>query len=599
MIKALLPRLPFLGAGSPFATLLRRYRRSVPIIVAGGLLSNGLEGVGISLLVPLLGAMMPGAGPVPMPRPLARVAELAGSVDAAHRLLVIAVGIFVLVLLKAGVQSLNAMYLSSINARIGHDIRSALSQRLLTADYPFFLDQDRGRLVTIITADSWRVSDAVRLLLSLLIATIALTVFGAIMILVSWKLFAVVALASVVVRLIQVRLVRHVHALSTRFSAANKTLANRTLRALDAIRLIRLFGQQDHEYQLVVQASESMRGVMVGIERASAMLVPTMEVVQCALFIGVLLVAVALDIRLPVIMGFLVLLYRAEPHLRALSHARLGIAALRQPIREVGWLLTAAAAPPGPAGAAMTAPRRGDIAFENVTFSYPNRPDARPALRDVSFVLREGRSTALIGRSGSGKSTIVNLLCGFLVPDAGAIRVGDVDLADTDIRSWRSQIGLAGQDIDLIDGTAAENIAYALPDATREEVERAARLADADGFVRRLPQGYDTMVGSRGHSLSGGQRQRIGIARAIIHKPRLLILDEATNAVDGMSEATIMALLTTHLPGVTTVVVSHHEATLAACQDAVVIDDGCVVETGPWAKLQAGRSLALTDGPDA
>jgi len=567
-------------------------------VVAGGVLSSALEGVGISLLVPLLATMMPGGNLAGIPGPLARVANLAAAFDVQQRLLLICGGIFALILLKAGVQSLNATFLAWVDTRIGHEVRSALSHRLLMVGYPFFLDHDPGRLVTIISTDSWRVSEAVRLAFSLLIGATALVVFGVLMALVSWKLLVGVALGTGLVRVLQISLVRHLHAVSERFAQANAVLANRMLLAIDAMRLIRLFGQEDREQRQFVQASDAVRRINFDLERASVLIPPALEVVQAALFIGVLLGAAALDIRMPVIVGFLVLLYRAEPHLRSLSQSRLGLASLRQSIREVEWLLDAAVAPAPAAAAGPSHDIGGAIAFDNVTFEYPNRLGAEPALRDVSFVLREGKSTALIGRSGSGKTTIVNMLCRFLRPTSGTIRVGGIDLADIDVQSWRRQIGLAGQDIDLIDGTVSENIAYGLPQAAREAVEDAARLADAEDFIRRLPDGYDTKVGSRGLSLSGGQRQRIGIARAIIRRPRVVIFDEATNAVDGISEAVIMSLLREHFQGITTIVVSHHATTLASCDDGIVIEDGRIVEMGPLKTLQVGRSLVLPYEPE-
>ena len=586
--------LPFIGAAGPLASILRRYRWSVPLIIAGGVLSSLREGIGSSLLAPLLATMMPSGNLVGAPWPLRRLAELADVFGERYRLLMLAGAILALVLLKATVQSSNAIFLAWVDTRIGHDIRASLSQRILGVGYKFFLGHDPGRLVTVVGTDSWRVSDAIRMSFSLLVAGTALTVFGVLMALVSWKLLAGIVVGTSSIRLLQVFLVRRLHALGAAFTAANTVLANCMLLGVDAARLIRLFGQEEREQRRFAQASDRVRQLLFEIERASVFVAPTLEVVQTALFTGVLLSAAGLGIPMPVIVAFLVLLYRAEPHLRSLSQARLSLASLRNSVREVEWLL-AAETPPAPLHALAAEQCRGAVRFEGVTFVYPNRPGAAPALRAVSFELREGISTALIGRSGSGKSTVVNMLCGFLTPTAGVIRVGEVDLADIDMRSWRRQIRVAGQDIDLIEGTVAENIAYGLPEASRAEVERAAGLANIDGFIRALPDGYDTRVGARGLSLSGGQRQRIGVARAVIYRPRLLILDEATNAVDGASEGMIMALLGEHLRGVTTLVISHHAATLAACEDAILMEEGRVVEVGRASASWAARDMSAID----
>jgi subfamily B ATP-binding cassette protein MsbA len=205
--------------------------------------------------------------------------------------------------------------------------------------------------------------------------------------------------------------------------------------------------------------------------------------------------------------------------------------------------------------------------------------------------LEKGVATALIGPSGAGKSTIINLLCRLLEPTAGRILVDGVPLGEIDPVQWRSRIGFAGQDVDLVDGSLAENIRYGAPDASAAEIAEAARLADIYEFVVGLPQGFETKVGSSGLGLSGGQRQRIGLARALVRRPDLLILDEATNAVDTVSEATILELLMACPWKPTVLVVSHRANTLACCQKGVVLDNGRVVEAGPLNGLRTYKAM--------
>jgi subfamily B ATP-binding cassette protein MsbA len=188
---------------------------------------------------------------------------------------------------------------------------------------------------------------------------------------------------------------------------------------------------------------------------------------------------------------------------------------------------------------------------------------------------------ALLGRSGSGKSTIVNLICGLLVPDKGRIFVHSLDLSALDPHEWRQKIGLAGQDIDLVDGTIADNIAYGARSVSMEEIQAAAKLVDADRFIDQLPLKYETEVGSRGEKLSGGQRQRIGLARALIRRPALLVLDEATNSIDGLSEDEIIKVLDNRDYFGTAIVISHRRKTLGACDYGIVMEDGKVTAQGP------------------
>jgi len=280
-----------------------------------------------------------------------------------------------------------------------------------------------------------------------------------------------------------------------------------------------------------------------------------------------------------------------QPHANAVGRAWLEIASLWASVQEVEWLLDPEGKPQPPSGVLPVSKIAKGIRFSGVSFQYANRPSTSPAIMDADFEVRANVATALLGRSGAGKSTIVNLLCRLIEPTAGQILIDGVDLSQIDPGPWRKDVAIAGQDIDLVDGTVAENIAYGAPDATMAEIMEAARRADAHGFVSALSQGYDTMVGNRGLGLSGGQRQRIGIARALIRHPQILILDEATNAVDAGSEAAIMSLLEHHDRPMTIIVISHRESTLALCEDAVVLELGRVVEWGPVGTLKNKSAL--------
>ncbi|HEX2076176.1 MAG TPA: ABC transporter ATP-binding protein [Longimicrobium sp.] len=232
---------------------------------------------------------------------------------------------------------------------------------------------------------------------------------------------------------------------------------------------------------------------------------------------------------------------------------------------------------------ALPVPRlRGDVAFENVWFAYG---DGEPVLRGVSFHAPAGTTTALVGASGSGKSTLASLVMAFHRPRSGRLTVDGFDLAELRLREYRAQLGVVLQENFLFDGTVAQNIRFARPDATRPEVERVARAAHADGFVRRLPDGYDTVVGERGIRLSGGQRQRIAIARALLADPRILVLDEATSALDSESEAMIQEALHRLRRGRTTFVIAHRLSTIRGADQILVLDEGRIVERGTHAGL--------------
>lgn len=244
--------------------------------------------------------------------------------------------------------------------------------------------------------------------------------------------------------------------------------------------------------------------------------------------------------------------------------------------------------------AARSAAREGDVVFRDVDFSYPSRPDAK-VLDGLNLVLRRGKVTALVGASGAGKSTVAQLLCRFYEPDAGEVRVGGTPMRDAgfDRADWLDAVALVGQEPTLFAGTIGENVRYGRAGdgprgrapPTDEEVESAARAANAHAFVRDLPGGYDAEVGERGGRLSGGQRQRVAIARAVLKDAPVLILDEATSALDAASEAAVQAALETLAEGRTTLVVAHRLSTVQRADVIAVMDRGRVVESGSHEEL--------------
>jgi subfamily B ATP-binding cassette protein MsbA len=229
-------------------------------------------------------------------------------------------------------------------------------------------------------------------------------------------------------------------------------------------------------------------------------------------------------------------------------------------------------------------PIRGEVEFEHVGFSYEA---GKQVLHDVSFKSNPGTVTALVGPSGSGKSTIISLIAAFHVPSEGVIQVDGVDLSTVRLSDFRTQLGVVLQDTFLFDGTIEENIAFARPGATKEQILEACRIARVDEFAEGFEKKYETIVGERGVKLSGGQRQRVSIARAILADPRILILDEATSSLDSESEALIQEGLRFLMKGRTTFVIAHRLSTIRRAEQILVVESGRIVERGTHESLYA------------
>ncbi|GLH05847.1 Probable multidrug resistance-associated protein lethal(2)03659 [Gryllus bimaculatus] len=375
---------------------------------------------------------------------------------------------------------------------------------------------------------------------------------------------------------------------------------------LSAIRTVAAFAGQDKEAQRYaerLQSAEAMgckRGLFSGVG-GGVMWFIIYSSYSLALWYGVELIlegreagsgeytpAVLVIVLFGVLSGAMNM-GMASPHIEAFAVAR-GAAAAVFAVLERAPLMD----PLAEGGRRPERPPRGDLTLRAVRFSYPARPHA-PVLRGLDLSVRRGETVALVGASGCGKSTVVQLLQRLYDPQDGQVLLDGEDVRELNLAWLRSHVGVVGQEPALFAVSIAENIRYGREDATRADIEAAAKEASAHDFITRLPQGYDTEVGERGTQLSGGQKQRIAIARALVRNPRILLLDEATSALDLQSEALVQRALERAARGRTTVVVAHRLSTIAAADRIVCLADGRVVEQGTHSELLAlkGHYYAL------
>ena len=403
----------------------------------------------------------------------------------------------------------------------------------------------------------------------------------------AWELTLVIlAIAPIVAWLIRVA--------SRKLRGSNREMQDTTGRmtgmveeTLNGVREIKLFGTHDHEDARFASVSEQLRQQTMRTVRVSAINVPLVQVLAAAAVATVIWTAGSLSAQDKLSPGEFVSFVTAmsmlfEP-IRRLTNIN---AVIQRGLAGAQSIFELLDTPPEVDSASASLPRaKGELRFDDVSFRYPGQ--AELALQHFSLDVHPGQTVALVGASGSGKSTLVNLIARFFEPGAGRILLDGTPLASLPLAHLRAQLGWVGQQVVLFDDTIAANIAYGRPDVSEADILAAARAAHALEFIDKLPQGLATRVGANGSQLSGGQRQRIAIARAFLRNAPILLLDEATSALDNESERAVKDALVELRKNRTVIVIAHRLSTIHDADKIVVMERGCIVETGTHESLQA------------
>ena len=564
--------------------LLRNRPWGLGGLVALGVLTSLAEGFSVSLFIPFLQSMDAGEGVRTTGNWL--VDSLAGlftAVPAERRLLVIALAIFALLVLVSLLRYAYDMVFAWMDVRIGHRLRSGIYAQLLAVGYGFLERSEFGRLLNTLSAETWRTSAALATLVGLFIAVCTAAVYVVLLLVLSWKLTLFVLVGLTLISTIARALTRRVKQLSEEATEANAALSQRMMEGLGGMKVIRTFVREPYEQARFDRASEEVTTVFWRLALLSGVVTPVYEVLAAVLLVSVLYVSLQDTANLPLLLVFIFVLYRLRPRIQSVDAARVRLTSLAASVRDVTGMLDRTDKPYIASGAAPFQTLEEEIRFDDVTFRYA--PDEDPALDRVSFTIPAGKTTAIVGPSGAGKSTLIKLLFRFYDPDTGAVVVDGRLLPDFDLVAWRERIALVSQEVYLFNATIRENIAYGRLNATEEEVVEAAKRADAHAFIEGLPHGYATRTGDRGVRLSGGQQQRLTLARAIVRDPALFVLDEATNALDTISENAIQEALRTFGEDRTVVVIAHRLSTIEHADHLVVLEGGRVAEEGTLQEL--------------
>ncbi len=485
-------------------------------------------------------------------------------------------------LLKGVTNYFQAIFTATLEQRVIKDLRDDLYRHIHSLSLSFFHATRTGLLISRITHDVNLVRDALSAFLTSVTRDVFLVlVFAAIVVWSSWQLalltFLILPPVVLLTDRVSKRLRRHSHRTQEKMADMSSVLQE----TISGIRIVKAFGMEDYEIRRFRQETEGFLRSYLRFKRVSFVASPLTE------FIGVLGVLVVFWFGGQRVLSgnfltpdwfliFLAAMLSLIQPLKEMGHANTSIQQGVTASKRIFGLIDTEAAVRDRPGARDLAGFRDAIRFESVSFRYGDEI----ILSGVDLTIRRGEVVAIVGPSGAGKSTLVDLIPRFYDPVEGRVTIDGVDLRDVSLASLRHLLGIVSQETILWSGTIRSNIAYGRDEIPMEEIARAARAANAEGFIAALPRGYETEIGERGARLSGGERQRIAIARAILKNPPILIFDEATSSLDVDSEADVQAAIANLLAGRTVIVIAHRLSTVQRADRILVMDKGRIVQEG-------------------
>ena len=506
-----------------------------------------------------------------------------------------AVIMLLLLALLRGVFSFAQTYLlERISQNVAFDMRNLLFNKLSDLSFSYHDQQQTGQLMTRVTSDVEVIRQFVGQGLLNLVAAV-ITVIGVIIVLVAtnWQLAIVELLSIPIIFALIGFFISKVRPLfgvvQSRLGALNTILQEN----LAGIRVVRAFAREPYEQKRYLTMNEALMDVNITINKRSSVAFPlTFLTVNVATLLVVLVGGIKVingTITVGTLVAFLSYLVVLIGPVFGIGFLATAIGRAAVSAERVFEVLDARNEVEEKPGARSLGQIRGDVEFRNVVFKFAGAE--QQALDDVSLHVPSGHTVAIMGRTGSGKSSIINMIPRFYDPQSGQVLVDGIDVRDVTLDSLRGNIGMVLQDTVLFSGTIRDDIAYGRPEATPDEVVAAARAAQADEFIGGFPDGYDTLVGERGVGLSGGQKQRVAIARALLLNPRILILDDSTSAVDAETEYQIQQALDKLMRGRTSFVIAQRISTVRNADMIVLLDEGKIIATGTHDDLLRENAL--------
>ncbi len=467
------------------------------------------------------------------------------------------------------------------------DLQTDFFDRLMGAGIKFYDSSKSGHIINSIYNETTRIGNFINCVLRIFAMGVRLLVNLAILIVISWKFTLLAVLAFMIIRLPLAFITRRLRALGAIINKLVADFNSTVLEAISGIRVIRIFSAEKHERLKFKEIADKYCDHNYANLKNAELILPLTQILFLAIFVIFFLIL----IRVAKI-NFLNIIPFLAAYLFAAKNTMMDFGTLQDRIGEAAGYLGAFDSYEEflrkiEDSVIVNGTHRFDvlnkqIKFEDVYFSYSHE---KSVLNGVSFAIPVGKTTAIVGASAAGKTTIAHLLLRFYDPISGRITIDGIDLRQIDIHSWRKKIGVVSQDVFIFNASVRENIAYGHPEVSDEEIRSSAKIAEIDDYILSLPDDYDTVLGERGVKLSGGQRQRISIARAIIQNPEVLILDEATSHLDTKTEKQIQSALDALSKNRTVIIIAHRLSTIHGADSIIVLDRGRVVEDGKHKEL--------------
>ena len=577
--------------GALVRSLIRPYRTWVLVVFAAMLVETLAS---LAAPWPLKVVLDNALGHDKLPAWLMWIHDLGIDRDTMGLALFAAAATIVIAVMDAVADYIDNYYTESVGQWVAHDLRIRIYDHLHRLSLGYYATHQTGTMLSTLTSDVATVQDfASSATLSIVVDLMTIVGMLGIMFWLEWD-FALIAVGVTPFLLLFVmRFKKAVKDATRDVRKRQSEIVAVAEQGLGSVRSVKAFDRQDLEASRMDEASRATVQAALNARRIKSLLGPVVSVVValCTAFVlwrgTALIVANVMTVgALTVFLAYLAKFFKPVQDLAKMTNT---IAQTAVGLERIQNILSADEVIHEKPGASAPAALKGEVAFEHVAFAYDRDT---PVLKDVSFTVKPGQVVGVVGGTGSGKSTIVSLIPRFYDVTAGAVRIDGADVRDYQLHPLRRQIGFVLQETVLFHGTIRDNIAYGRPGgATDEEIVAAAKLANADEFIAKMPKGYDTVVGERGDTLSGGQRQRIGIARAVIRDNPILILDEPTAALDTESERLVMEGLERLMKGRTVITIAHRLSTIRDADNIIVLAGGVVAEQGTHDELIAKNGL--------